>query len=281
MSFLTKFLAIYYRTGWRGSWRISDLLASRLTSLQDVEIAVEGGILHADLRIGSARGILARPRSTSGEDKVMRQFVRDGDIVLDIGAHLGFYTLLLSKQVGENGKVFAFEPNVMLLESLRKTIAQKSNISLFECGLADKEGTLDLYVPEDASMGSLSDWTKGRAGSVQTISCKIEVIDNLINAGKIAAPNFIKCDVEGAELTIFSGAREMFDSKDAPIVLFELNKLAAASFGHTPEDYLHFFSSLKNPNYSFFQVFRDNIEPMQDWNLDYTNVLAIPESCGI
>ncbi len=276
--FLTKLLAAYYRSGLRGSWFFSDFLASRITSLQDVEVEVEGGILHADLRIGTARGILANPKSKSGEDHVMRRFVKAGDIVYDIGAHLGFYTLLLSNIVGDNGKVFAFEPNTNLLGGLRKTLAPKSNVLLFECSLADEKGTMDLFVPGDVSMASLSDWTAGTAGEVNKVSCRIEVLDDLLRSNRIASPDFIKCDVEGAELSVFSGARQIFNKADAPIVLFELNKKAAESFGHSTEDYFQFFKSLDTPDYSFFEVFRDKIEPMLNWDIDYMNVLAIPKS---
>ncbi len=121
MSILTKFLAAYYRSGLRGSYRITDLLAGRLKSLQCVPIETENGVVFGDLRISSARGILAYPQSQSGEHLVMQRFVNKGDVVFDIGAHLGFYTLLLSNLVGPQGKVFAFEPNPELLPSLERS----------------------------------------------------------------------------------------------------------------------------------------------------------------
>src|SRR5688500_12933920 len=137
MSLLTKFISVYFRSGLRGSTRFTDLVSSRFPSLQSVPIEVDGGTLIADLRIGSARGILADPKCHSGEDLVMRKYVRPGDSVFDIGAHLGFYTLLLAKLAGPEGKVFAFEPNPELLPSLRRTVDPASNITLLETAVSD------------------------------------------------------------------------------------------------------------------------------------------------
>src|SRR5688572_15051671 len=103
MSILANFIKVYCRSGFRGSWRVSDFLAERFGSLHSVPIKVEGGTLYADLRIGSARGILASPQCRSGEDAVMQKYVSEGSVVFDIGAHFGFYTLPLSKLVGEKG----------------------------------------------------------------------------------------------------------------------------------------------------------------------------------
>lgn len=278
MSILTNLLGLYYKSGMRGSWRLSDFLVKHLVSLQRVPIEVDGGILYGDLRIGSARGILASPTSKSGEDKVMYKYVRPGDVVFDIGAHLGFYTLLLSKLAGACGKVFAFEPNPELLASLRMTLSACENVKLFEIALSNESGEIDLFVPEDASMASLADWTDGDSGIVHSVQCKMKVLDEMVGKGEIPIPNFIKCDVEGAELDVFNGARSILDRTDAPIVLFELNRKAGESFARKNNDYLEFFLTLTAANYSFFEVLPEGTRQMQNWNLAYTNVLAVPAS---
>src|SRR5690606_10649254 len=137
-------------------------------------IITESGEILVDLRIGSARGLLANPYCSSGEANIMREFVRDGDVVLDIGAHLGFYTVHLSNLVGTRGKVYAFELNTALLPNLRTTLGARPNIRLFEFGLSNKDGRISLFIPEDASMASLSNWTDGRAGKVVTSPCDVK-----------------------------------------------------------------------------------------------------------
>ncbi len=278
MTLLTRFLAAYHRSGLRGSYRITNILAPRLQSLQCVPIETESGTLYADLRISSSRGILTNPKSQTGEDLVMRGFVNDGDIVFDIGAHFGLYTLLLSELVGDTGMVIAFEPNPELSPSLRRTVSNLRNTELLEVALSNEEGSLDLYVPEDASMASLSNWTKGIAGKVHTVSCKVQRLDDLVDRGELQLPNFIKCDVEGAELTVFGGARKMLDRVDAPVVLFEMNRSAAKSFGQTTEEYFEFFQGLERPDYSVFEVFPEGMREITSRNIEYSNIVAVPAS---
>ncbi len=278
MSILIKFLSIYYHSRWRGSYRLTDFLSRRLTTLQCVPIKTRSGILYVDLRNSSSRGILASPESQSGEDLVMLDFVKKGDIAFDIGAHLGFYTLLLSELVGEKGKVFAFEPNPKLLPSLTRTVEPFSNIKLLSVALSDREGEINLFVPEDASMASLKDWTKGAAGKVQEISCKMQILDKLIEKGELPLPQFIKCDVEGSELSVFKGATNTLNRMDAPILLFELNRKAASAFGTTTTAYFDFLESLEQPKYSFFEVTKDGLIQLKSKEIEYTNVLAVPQS---
>jgi len=278
MSLLTKFLAVYSRKGLRGSYRVTKFLSHRLKSLQCVPIQTESGTLYADLRISSSRGILANPKSETGEDQVMRNFVKNGDVVFDIGAHLGYYTLLLSKVVGEKGKVIAFEPNPELLPSLKMTLESLPNVELFTIALSDRKGEINLFVPEDASMASLTDWTGGIAGKVHTIKCEMHRLDDLLTEGKLPIPEFIKCDVEGAELSIFKGAIKHLNQVSAPIVLFEINPLAAAAFGKTTADYFDFLESLEYPKYKFFEVSLDGIRELKSKEIEYANVVAVPEA---
>ncbi|MGQ0543111.1 MAG: FkbM family methyltransferase [Blastocatellia bacterium] len=277
MSLLAKALAAFYRSGIRGSTRLSDFLSRRIKSLQSVPIEIEGGTLFADLRISTARGILANPKCQSGEDIVMRKFIRKGDIVFDIGAHLGFYTLLLSKLAGDHGRVYTFEPNRELLPSLRRTVGPISNVELLEIALSDSEGEMNLYVPEDASMASLSDWTNGIAGEVHIVGCVMKRMDDLIENGTVPIPNFIKCDVEGAELSVFQGGMITLDRADAPVLLFELNAKAAKAFGWETQRYFELLESLQHPGYKFFEVTSNGISDLRSLSAEYANVVAVPE----
>lgn len=278
MSLLTKFLGGYYRSGLRGSFRLTDFLAKRLKSLQSVPIETENGTLYADLRISSVRGILANPKSVSGEDLAMQKFVNEGDTVFDIGAHFGLYTLLLSELVGEKGKVFAFEPNSELLPSLRKTLEPLANVELREIALSDREGKVNLFVPEDASMASLSDWTGGIAGNVHTVACEMRRLDDLVEARELPVPQFIKCDVEGAELSVFTGAIKTLNRTDAPVIMFEVNAKAAKSFGADVKDYFALLESLEKPKYKFFEVLPEEINILESREIEFKNVIAVPDA---
>ncbi len=276
MSILIRLLAFYYRTGIRGSYRLTDYLAMYFKSLHCVSIDTQSGTLFADLRISSSRGILTNPNSQSGEQLVMENFVNVGDTVFDIGAHLGFYTLILSRLVGVSGRVCAFEPNPELLPSLRRTVTPLTNVTLFPIALSDKAGEIKLFVPEDASMASLRDWTNGVVGDVHEVVCKMDVLDELVRKKEIPAPVFIKCDVEGAELSVFKGAVGMLNRSDAPVLLFEMNTKAASAFGSTTTAYFDFLEALDQPNYVFFEVTKDGLRDLSSREIEYTNVLAVP-----
>lgn len=259
-------------------------LARRLKSLQALPVNTSSGPIIIDMRITSSYAILSDPESQTGEDAVMKKFVKKGDTVYDIGAHFGFYTLLLSRLAGETGKVFAFEPNRELLPSLKLTIEPLANVKLYEIALSDRAGEAKLFVPENASMASLTDWTAGaddniHAGkNIHNVSCKMQRLDDLIEQDKLPLPDFIKCDVEGAELLVFSGAVKALDRADAPVILFEVNSKAAEGFGKTSNAYFDFLSSLENPGYVFFNVSAEGIEELRSTELEYTNVVAVPKT---
>jgi FkbM family methyltransferase len=232
--------------------------------------------LYADLRIASARGILADPKSRTGEDLVMKHFVRLGDTVFDIGAHLGFYTLLLSRLVGDSGRVFAFEPNRELLPSLGRTVGPLPNVEILNVALSDRKGEIDLYVPQDASMASLNNWTHGEVGEVHQVKCEMQILDDLVAERKLPLPDFIKCDVEGAEYLIFKGATSVLDREDAPVVLFELNRKAALSFGLDTFHYIDLLKSLERPQFDFYEVLADGIKRLDQGETEFANIVAIP-----
>lgn len=89
-------------------------------------------------------------------------------------------------------------------------------------------------------------------------------------------PQFIKCDSEGAELLIFRGALKTLDRVNAPVLLFEVNKKAARSFGIETEQYFSELGKLKYPKYEFFEVLPDKIKPLENRKIEYTNVIAVP-----
>lgn len=280
MSLISGLLTVYLKSGLRGSTRLTNFFAKRLKSLQALPVKVDGGTVILDLRIGSAHGILAGAADHTGEGAVIRSLVREGDVVYDIGAHFGLYTVLFSSLVGETGAVFAFEPNPEVLSSINKTVKTTPNVNLFEVALSDREGTASLFVPEDASMASLSDWTDGVGGKVETVLCEQIRLDDLMarEGDAIPLPEFVKCDVEGAEMLVFGGASKVFDRIDAPTVLFEVNAKAAKKFGNIPADYFGFFRSLEFADYSVFEVTRRGVKPLRGTEMAYGNMIAIPAS---
>lgn len=209
----------------------------------------------------------------------MRRVVSRGDVVLDIGANVGLHAVFLSSLIGPGGKLFVFEPNVALLPTLRRTVRGMKNASLHAYGLSDQTGSRTLFVPADDTKASFADWTdEAIDGEAHEAVCEQRRLDDLVREGTIAAPDFIKCDVEGAELLVFRGGQTVLDRPDAPIVLFEVNGHTAEGFGFAALDAKEFLENLPAPRYRFFEIRSDGTLPRSDTLKLWSNVLAIPES---
>jgi len=153
---------------------------------------------------------------------VLLQNVSPGMVALDIGAHGGYFTLLLSKLVGPSGRVIAFEPlpaNVRVLEeNLRLNDAK--NVQAVGKAMGEHSGEFELSVPaEDSTLvaGELSAEEKG------TMRVACDSLDDFFEKAG-SRVDFIKMDVEGAESGILRGAGKTI-KRDKPTMLVELHDI--------------------------------------------------------
>lgn len=136
------------------------------------------------------------------KQSLFAETVTEGAVVYDIGAHVGFYTLLASAIVGQRGKVVAFEPLPRNLYYLNKHLLLNNceNVKVVEAAVAEESGTAFFTEGSSSSMGRLS------------LAGKIEIpkvaLDDLVLSGRISPPEYIKIDVEGAELLVLAGAKK-------------------------------------------------------------------------
>ena len=279
-------LRAYLRTRLRGRTRLTAFLARRLKSLRAVPIEIAGlPPVYMDLRLGDTRlWLKGSPRESSpreiGEQGAMRRVVRRGDVVFDIGANVGLHTVLLSSLAGPEGRVFAFEPNRELYPALARTVACLGNTALLTYALSDRTESAALFVPLDHSMASLSDWTKGKfEAEAHSVPCELRRMDDLVGSGELPTPDFIKCDVEGAELTVFQGGRDTLDREDAPVILFEANVHAARGFGLDISAAKDLLESLPRARYQYIEVGRaGKLSPLKTLNPVHSNLLAVPRA---
>lgn len=144
---------------------------------------------------------------------LFRQLIMPGSVVFDIGANVGFYTLLASVLVGRQGRVVAFEPLPRNLSYLRKHLALNhiENVKVVGDAVADKAGTVTFDTGGNPSMGRIN---SGGSFQVNTIA-----LDEQIDLGHLPKPNFMKIDVEGAELLVFKGAKSLLEQSHPTIFL--------------------------------------------------------------
>jgi FkbM family methyltransferase len=148
---------------------------------------------------------------------------RDDDIVVDVGAHVGLFTLKAAKNV-RSGIVIAIEPNPSNYELLLKNIASNKmkNVKSLNVALADFNGNTELYLAEESGMHSMA-----IRRSSKYITVQARTLDQLVNELKLKKVNFIKIDVEGSAFTVLKGAEKTLRNNDLFIV---------ASCGHTPQE---------------------------------------------
>lgn len=219
LPFSAKMVRAHLRSGIRGETRLTEFLAQRLAALHSVPISIaDFAPVYVDLRMRSSINLLKntpheKPPWEEDEQSVMRRFVREGDVVFDIGANIGLHTVLLSKLVGAKGKVFAFEPNTELLPNIERTVSGLNNATLHSIALSNQSTQSTLFVPEDDTMASLS---AEYMPDTRAIVCEQRRMDDLIDEKILPRPDFIKCDVEGAELSVFEGARKTSNARKRP-----------------------------------------------------------------
>jgi FkbM family methyltransferase len=195
--------------------------------------------------------------------RLARGLIRPTDTVIDVGANLGLLTVLFDSLAAE---VHSVEPNPMLLPGLRETVRHLKKTTLYECALGETAGTASLTVPEDHSQASLA------SGTGRSFSCPVKRLDSLVSYA-----DFIKIDVEGAELLVLKGATGLLDRPDAPIVLFEEVEKASRAFGQPITAARDYLASLPEPRYQFWTLHRDGrIEPYSLPRPDWSDVLAVP-----
>jgi FkbM family methyltransferase len=150
------------------------------------------------------------------EPHVQRLFcehVHPGDVVFDIGANVGFFTLLASKLVGATGHVYSFEPlprNLFYLEQHIR-LNDATNVTVRSIAIASTTGTARFGDGENASQARLSN-----AGEIQVQTASL---DDLIASALVRRPDFIKMDIEGAESDALRGSAALLGSTGLTIVL--------------------------------------------------------------
>lgn len=145
-------------------------------------------------------------------------FIKPGDVVFDIGAQAGFYTLLASKFTGVKGKIFSFEPFPENFKNIKRHLKLNNiqNVKVLDLAISDRSGEIGFMVGTSTFTGTISE-----SG---TIKVKTESLDNLLVTGEILPPNVIKIDIEGAEFLALSGAKNTLE-KYRPIILLATHSL--------------------------------------------------------
>lgn len=166
--------------------------------------------------------------------EILYRLIQKGDTVLDVGANIGYFSVLMASCVGESGRVYSFEPNPQILHTLKQNTSAWKNLTVMPWALSEANGQQDLFAPESY------DKNKGLAslspGSGETIaSVELKRLDDLRISAKI-----IKMDVEGHELKVLLGAPQTL--KNVEHIVFEDHDLMAHGvYAHLKEAGYHVY----------------------------------------
>ena len=149
--------------------------------------------------------------------EVFRRFLKNGSVVYDIGAHVGFFSLYCGLLVAPDGRVIAFEPDSAARASLQRQVVENPNlrVEVLPYAVSNHSGTLFL----DTSCGSSQAFVSEN-GSVSVVA---KTIDSLVQQQCIPPPTLLKIDVEGHEYAVLEGALETI-RRWRPVVVCDYNE---------------------------------------------------------
>lgn len=173
----------------------------------------------------------------------LRNLIKEGDNVIDVGASYGFHSVLFARLIGPSGIVYSFEPSYVVFQELLQNLNLNDikNCKVEQSALGNTSGHANLYFYKDLGSGA-SSFKKRWIGKPQVERCKLMTLDEHVHSKKMKNIKFIKCDVEGAELDVFKGSLSLL-KRDKPTVMFEVAG-AYKHFGYTSLDIYSFFEDL-------------------------------------
>lgn len=220
-----------------------------------MRLPIIGGRLRGRWWLPASRGKVLRILNGTYEreqTRLFEQHVRSGATVLDVGAHVGYYTLISAVLAGPSGRVHAFEPNPRNAEFLRRhvRINRLDNVRVEQAAVSDGAGTARFDFGTGSGTGHLAD-----AGALEVRTLRLD--DYCAEHG--LAPAVIKIDVEGAEVSVLQGARETL-ARHRPVVFLST---------HGPEVHRASLAFLRELGYRVAPILGGDVETT-------TEVLATP-----
>jgi len=208
--------------------------------------------------------------------KLFEKVVKKGDVVVDMGANVGYFTLLSAKLAGKEGKVFAFEPNPKNFEYLNKNIGLNDykNVTTEQKAVSNVNGKTKLFIcPYDSGHHTINKadgveaYRLGRKGEVSSVDIETVTLDGYLK-NKVDKVDVIKIDVEGAEALAFEGMKETLNNNKNVKIFLEFFPLLIEKMGSSPKE----FVELLLENFNVFVIGHDY--SMEKFNKNYLEITS-------
>jgi len=190
------------------------------------------------------------------DERAIRKMLRPGSSCLDIGAHIGYYSLLLSRWVGPNGRVASFEPVPYTYSFLVRNLERNgaSNVMPEQAAVGKHAGVVRMSAAKGERLG----WSTVSDSGELEVRCT--TIDSEIERLNLKCVDFIKIDVEGFELQTLAGAEHCIRQM-RPKIMFEVNRHALEQHHASPAQLRDFFLA---HNYELFIAEHGELKPISD-----------------
>jgi len=222
--------------------------------------------------------MILRGHFENAESRFIKQFLKPGMVVLDIGAHHGYYSLLASQKVGPTGRVIAFEPSLrerrILLQHLRLNAC--TNVQVEETALGETEGRAEFFVVQGRETGCNSLRPPDVRQPTQATEVRVARLDDFIRQQDLKRVDFVKMDVEGAELSVLKGATEFLERRPRPVIFCEVQDLRTRPWGYAAREIVDF---LRQRSFSWYVPSADGaVRPLPPGQIEFDgNFVAVPE----
>ncbi len=183
------------------------------------------------------------------ETWVVRRLLRPGDIFVDLGANIGYFSLIAAQSVGEEGRVIALEPVPPTVQKLRRNLDLNpmKNITLYEFAVSDRTGSVRIYQPHDNNIGANS--VRPGDGNAPHWDVPSVTLDELLEG--CPPVRLVKIDLEGAELLAIRGFTRHLADPTGPAVLCEVTDRFLRELGSDARQLLTLMSDLGYLAYRF------------------------------
>lgn len=187
------------------------------------------------------------------ELRFVERFLKQTMTVLDIGAHHGIYTLLSSRLVGRRGKVIAFEPSPRERVRLERHIRLNKckNVRIEQTALGSSQGQAELFLVEGKEDYCNSMRPPAVNAPTRKIPIEVNTLDYFLRRAALEHVDFIKLDVEGAELSVLMGATSLLSRSRRPVFMIEVYDIRTKPWGYPAREIVQF---LAQRDYNWFAL---------------------------
>ncbi|NOY55605.1 MAG: FkbM family methyltransferase [Actinobacteria bacterium] len=219
---------------------------------------------------------------------VLETVVAPGDVCFDVGAAGGTYMYLLARRAGPSGQVHAFEPRSRshrAIERARRLLGMHT-VSVHRVGLADEEGSMEILIPSwhgvpfttraflASAYGKDAEEVPDGFTDLHSLTIPMTTIDRFVVDKALHRIDFIKADIEGAELALLEGARTSIE-RWRPTILIEIEERHLARYGRHPVEVVEF---LARHGYRMHAFADGELSPVGEVTPGENNYLFLPFS---